>query len=147
MTPGPAVNNQAPAPEIAFVPDDTTAAPAPVVEHVSVTPVSQVNRDTRCLVNPQFSTARVEVILQELPEVRVIERTREHIAFFVGQIHQEQIVVPIPQIVQKISQKRLLLERIRSHFSSGTQSAARCGADCRRSCATGCRSSSRRCRW
>ena len=96
MTPGPAVRFSAPAPEIEYVPEDTFAAPAsltqhvalndtyaapaPVIEHVSVAHVSQGNRDTSGLVNPQFSTARVEVILQEIPEVQVIERTREHIA-------------------------------------------------------------------
>ena len=40
MTPGPAVSYTAPAPEIEYVPDDTNAAPAPVIEHVSVAPVS-----------------------------------------------------------------------------------------------------------
>ena len=72
MTPGPAVRYTAPAPEIEYVPDDTFAAPAsltqhvalppddthaapaPEIEHVSVAHVSQVNRDTRGLVNPQF---------------------------------------------------------------------------------------------
>ena len=94
MTPGPAVRFSAPAPEIEYVPDDTFAAPAsltqhvaltpddtyaapaPVIEHVSVAHVSQGNRDTSGLVNPQFSTSRVEVILQEIPELQVIERTR-----------------------------------------------------------------------
>ena len=118
MTPGPAVRYTAPAPEFEYVPDDTCAAPAsltqhvaltpddtyaapaPVIEHVSVAHVSQGNRDTSGLVNPQFSAARVEVILQEIPEVQVIERTREHIAF-AGQIHQEQIVVTTPQFQEQ----------------------------------------------
>ena len=53
------------------------------------------------------------MILQEIPELQVIGRTREHIAF-VGQIHQEQIVVTTPQVqgqflesVQKTPQGRL----------------------------------------
>ena len=100
MTPGPAVSYAAPAPEIEHVPDDTNAAPAPVIEHVSFAPVSQVNRNSCGFVNPQFSTARVEVILQEIPEVGVIERAREHIAF-AGHIHQKQIVVPTPQFQEQ----------------------------------------------
>ena len=66
-------------------------APAPVIDHVSVAPVSQVNRDTRGLVTPPFSTACVEVLLQEIPEVQVIERTQKQIAL-AGQAHQEQVV-------------------------------------------------------
>ena len=113
---GPSVSFAAPAlaREIEFVPDDTFAAPASliqhialtrediyaapalVIEHVSVAPVSQVNGDTRSSVNPHFSTAPVEVILQEIPELQVIERARGHIAFL-GQIYQEQIVVLSPQ--------------------------------------------------
>ena len=118
MTLGLAVSFSALALEIEYVPDDayaapasltqhialttqdTYAAPALVIEHVSVAPVSQGNRDTRGLVNPQFSTARVDVILQEIPEVQVIERAREHIAF-AGQIHQEHIVVPTPQFQEQ----------------------------------------------
>ena len=131
VAPAPDVTYTAPAPVIEYVPDDahatpasliqhivlapedTYAVPAPLIEHVSVAPVSQVNRDTRGLVNPQFSTARVEVTQQEIPEVQVIERAREHIAF-AGQIDQEQIVAPIPQFqeqfvesVQKTPQGRL----------------------------------------
>ena len=86
MTRGPAVSYTAPATEIEHVPDDTSAAPAsltqhivtyappaPVIEHDSVAPVSRVNRDALGLVHPQFSTASVEVVLQEIPEVQVIE--------------------------------------------------------------------------
>ena len=82
--PAPVIQN------VALTPDDTCAAPAPVIEHASVVPVSRVNRDTCGLVNPQFSTAR-EVILQEIPEVRVIERTQEQITL-VGLALQEQNV-------------------------------------------------------
>ena len=96
--PGPDVIFSAPALVIEYVPDDTFATPTPVIQHVALTPddtyaapapviklVSlahdfRVNRDTRGLVNPQFSAARDEVILQEIAEVQVIDRTREHIA-------------------------------------------------------------------
>ena len=76
MTPGPAVRYTAPAPEI---------------EYVSVAHVSQVNRDTCGLVNPQFSTARVEVILQEIPEVQVIERTRSTLRLSVRFIRNKSL--------------------------------------------------------
>ena len=83
----------APSPVIEYMTpghDVSYAALAPVIEHSSVASVSRVNCDTHGLVNPHFSTAR-QVILQEIPEVQVIERTREHIAL-AGQFHQKQIV-------------------------------------------------------
>ena len=55
--------NAAPAPEIqhvALTPDETYAAPAPVIKHITFAPDSGVNRDTRGLVNPQFSVFAVE---------------------------------------------------------------------------------------
>ena len=118
--PAPVIQN------VALTPDDTCAAPAPVIEHASVAPVSRVNRDSCGLVNPQFSTA-CEVILQEIPEVRVIERTQEQITL-VGLALQERNVagettqnivgsLAVPrQVIPQEFQKCILLSEPRSRL-------------------------------
>ena len=79
----------APALVIEYVPDDTHAALAPVINHVSFAPDSRVNRDTRCLVNPQISLFAVEA---SASQVVVSSSAVGESALPVNkQIHREQI--------------------------------------------------------
>ena len=139
MTLGYVVTYTAPAPVLKYVPDDTNEAPAPEIKHVSFvrddTYIAQtsprVNRDIRCLVNPQFSSFAVEASASQV--VGSFPAVEESAPPVYKQVHQEHVTaepgsfertqqcnvenifhVPIPQIqeqfvesVQKIFQERL----------------------------------------
>ena len=96
-SPAPAVTYAAPAPMIEYVapaiPEtvNTYVAPAPVIEYIAPSPAvsypsfypsfSRPNEAITGLVNPQFpitadETSQVQVVVQEIPEVQVVERTQ-----------------------------------------------------------------------
>ena len=74
---------------VELTPDDTYAAPAPVIKHVSFAPDSQVNRDTRGLVNPQFSVFAVEASASQV--VGSSPAVGESALPVYKQVHREQI--------------------------------------------------------
>ena len=78
--PTPMTEYVAPAPDVTYTTPAHTdlVTPAPATKYIAPAHLAP----SLDLVNPQFSTARVEasapkVILQEIPEVQVIERTQE----------------------------------------------------------------------
>ena len=105
----------APAPVIEYI------APSPAVSYPSFSPsFSQLNEAITGLVNPRFSitadeTSQVPVVVQEIPEVQVVERIQEQIVEPIEALLQEHVHlhtalqmlhVPVPRI-QEIPHEHL----------------------------------------
>ena len=79
--------------------------PAPVIEYIAPSPAVSY---PSFLVNPQFSihadeTSQMPVVVQEIPEVQVVERIQEQSVEPVEAPLQEQIGdIPVPPIVEEI---------------------------------------------
>ena len=128
VTPAPAVTYAAPAPMIEYVahakPETVNAyvAPAPVIEYIAPPPQvfypSLPNEAVTGLVNPQFSitadeTSQVQVVVQEIPQVPIVEWIQE-------QIVETIEVIPLKRVKQHTAKQimHVLVHQIQEQSAS-----------------------------